>query len=143
MIQFRPVAVIVAAVASLSACGGAPPPSAASAKTPDEQVSIGAQIFASKCAGCHGEKGEGSSAPKLVGAGALPAQPASGSSRTAQFSTAQDVFTFIRANMPPGDKGSLADDQYYAVLAFALKQNGVALQAKLDAGTAPGISLQR
>ena len=128
---------------SLAACGGAPPPSAAAAKSPSEQASIGGQIFASKCAGCHGSKGEGNSGPKLVGAGALPADPASSSTRTARFQTALDVHGYVRANMPPGDAGSLTDDQYWAVVAFALQQNGVRLDNKLDASTAAAITLPR
>ena len=137
----KTVAVFAVLLAGLFGCGGAPPPSAASAKTPQEQASIGGQVFASECAGCHGSKGEGSSAPRLVGAGALPADPPPGSSRKVRFQTALDVFQYVQANMPPGKAGSLTEDQAWAILAFDLQQNGIHLDAKLDARSAAGVTL--
>ena len=81
-------------------------------------------------------------APRLVGLseGALPKAPRTGAVRTAEFNTAADVATFVVANMPPmGAK--LAESEYWSVLAFALKANGVTLDKKLDATVAATVAL--
>jgi hypothetical protein len=78
----------------------------------------------------------------LVGSGALPREPRQGAKRDVTFSTALDVFTWVKGHMPPKAPGSLADDEYVAILAFALKANGVALEQPLDGARAAEINLQ-
>ena len=58
-----------------------------------------------------------------------------------QFNTALDVFTWVKANMPPKKAGSLPDDDYVAILAFDLKANGVTLDKPLDGEVAATINL--
>jgi hypothetical protein len=43
--------------------------------------------------------------------------------------------------MPPTKAGSLPDDEYVAILAFALKANGVTLEQALDGEQAATINL--
>jgi mono/diheme cytochrome c family protein len=146
--------VVILALASGSfacavACGGsAPPPSSpslTSAISPsasfDQQASIGQELYGAQCASCHGANGEGKKGPRLVGvaAGALPLEPPSGRKyRKGEFHTAADVANFTVKNMPPDNPGSLTEDQYWAILAFDLKANGIDLGGKrLDASTAP------
>jgi hypothetical protein len=45
--------------------------------------------------------------------------------------------------MPPTAPGSLSADQYWAVLAFDLKANGINLDKKLDAAAAPSLTIPR
>lgn len=96
------------------------------------EVSEGAALYVTNCAGCHGPAGRGTEkAPAVVGEGALPRNPGPKSKiRKTQFVTAKDVFDFIRTTMPANDPGSLSDDTYYAILAFDLKMNQVDLQGK-------------
>lgn len=114
------------------ACGGATtttPPT--NEPHPADQVAWGQQLYAKNCASCHGDSGEGSNGPKLVGKDALT-----------KFKTAKDVFDFVKTNMPPKKAGSLTDEQYAAILAFDLKANGVDMTGKtVDATTASSFTL--
>lgn len=109
----------------------------------EEQASRGAELYGKHCAGCHGDAGEGGKkAPPLVGQGALPVEPRNKKSkRKVQFKTALDVFTWVKANMPPKKAGKLSDDEYVAILAFDLKANGVTLENPLDGEVAATIDL--
>jgi len=128
------------AVAAVLACG---PSNEANAPHPADQVAWGQQLYGQRCAGCHGDQGQGGKAPPVVGKDALPLAPPAGAKyRTGQFHTAADVFSFVKANMPPGKGGSLSDDEYAAILAFDLKANGVDLGGKhVDASTASSFVL--
>ena len=57
---------------------------------------------------------------------------------------AQELFNFASAYMPADAPGTLKEDEYWAVLAFLLKQNGLSLGDKpLGRDNAAGISLKR
>lgn len=112
------------------------PASAKTASAGAAQVQRGAELFVANCSPCHGPSGGGSEiAPPLVGAGALPANPRPTQSlRTTQFRTAKDVYQFISTYMPRSSPGALPPDQYYAILAFLLKANGMRTsESALDA----------
>jgi len=121
----------------------------AKARSQSEQ---GASLYASKCAKCHGERGEGvGSAPDVMGPGALPENPrnpggASGSALTdpqllqieAQarpagaawrdpFRNAQDLFDFTSTHMPAGRAGDLKPADTWAVVSFLLAVQGATL----------------
>jgi len=109
------------------------------------QAETGATLFVASCAGCHGTRGEGlGSAPPLLGPGALPefprtaggsgdptlidpqqlqiemqSRPAGAPSRD-PFRNAQDLFRFIRTQMPKNHPGSLSDGDAWAVVNFIL-----------------------
>jgi cytochrome c len=97
----------------------------------------GAEIFADKCAVCHGPAGEGSQmAPRLVGGkGTLTtAQPVLTIGSYWAFATT--IFDFINKAMPRGQEGSLKPDQVYALTAFLLYKNDIIREAEiLDART--------
>jgi cytochrome c len=142
---------------ALMACGGGTPPPA-TPSTPAagadsaglsptatfaEQAAAGAKLYGAKCAECHGANGEGGDGPRVVGMaqGALPLNPpATAKHRSAQFHTAADVAGFVVKNMPGDAPGSLSEPQYWAILAFDLKANGVDLGTKhLDGSTAAAV----
>jgi mono/diheme cytochrome c family protein len=133
------------------ACGGGEPqPSAPGSGAPAtfaEQVAQGQQLFGDKCASCHGAHGNDGKAPKLVGLkeGALSLDPpASAKARKQQFKTVADVADFVTKNMPPGAGGSLTADQYWSILAFDLKANGIDLgDKKLDPTLASTLTIPR
>jgi S-disulfanyl-L-cysteine oxidoreductase SoxD len=112
--------------------------------TGGDQVAEGGKLFAKHCAKCHGKAGEGTKkAPPVVGQAALPLDPPPGAKvRKTQFHTAQDVAEFVSMKMPANKPGSLKPDEYYAILAFDLKANGVDVSnKKIDATTAAEIKL--
>jgi S-disulfanyl-L-cysteine oxidoreductase SoxD len=100
-----------------------------------DQATAGQTIYGSKCASCHGAGGEGTAqGPRVVGLdkGALPLDPpATAKVRKTQFKTVADVAAFAVANMPADKPGSLQEWEYWSVLAFDLKANGVTLDKKL------------
>ena len=145
---------------SLAGCGGAsssapppPPPPAAAAPTASaapatfaEQVELGGKLYGENCASCHGASGSGGKAPPVVGLskGALPLNPpATAKYRKSQFKTVADVADFAVKTMPPTAPGSLSGEQYWAILAFDLKANGINLEKKLDGTVAQGLTIPR
>jgi len=149
---------------AVSACGGSAPPAeapmepaagaepaAAPAAAPAnfaEQVALGQKLFGAKCAGCHGNSGEGSKdAPAVVGLdkGALPLAPAATAKyRKSEFKTVADIAEFVVKTMPPKAPGSLSAEEYFAILAFDLKANGIDLgDKKLDGELAKTLEVPR
>ena len=57
--------------------------------------------------------------------------------------TVADVADFVVQNMPGDAPGSLSADDYFAVLAFDLKANGIELDQKLDAALAASLTIPR
>jgi cytochrome c len=109
-----------------------------------DQATQGGELYGKHCARCHGKAGEGTKkAPPVVGKDALPLDPPAGAKlRKTQFHTAQDVAEFVSTKMPANKPGSLKTDQYYDILAFDLKANGVDVTGKkIDATTAAAIKL--
>jgi mono/diheme cytochrome c family protein len=159
--------VLVLAASLVAACGGSAPPAeapssetaapAAEPLTPAagspapatfrEQVAAGQQLYGAHCAECHGASGEGVKAPRVVGLdqGALPLDPPAGSKyRKNQFKTVADIATFVVAHMPPNSPGSLKPEEYWSILAFDLKANGIDLgDKKLDAELAKTLDVPR
>ena len=110
----------------------------------DAQVESGQKLYGKYCANCHGDAGEGGKkAPPVVGKSALPLDPPKGAKvRKGQFHTANDVAQFVVKNMPAKKPGSLKADEYWAILAFDLKANGVDVsKVKVDPDSAQKIVL--
>ncbi len=120
--------------AAFSALVREPP---ARAYTP-EQVQAGAQVFSQICSGCHGARGEGAGpddpeAPLLVGPLGLTS-----------FRDAQEIFDFIKVEMPSDVPGSLTETQYWNALAWLLAENSIPSPGQaLGPATAGGVSLAR
>jgi mono/diheme cytochrome c family protein len=162
------VAFVLPSVLAMVGCGGSAPapetpaaetshaPSSEIATSPSEtaapatfgeQVTLGAQLYGKNCAECHGASGEGTPGPRLVGLdkGALPLYPPpTAKARKTQFKTVADIATFVVTSMPPKAPGSLKDEEYWAILAFDLKANGIDLgEKKLDAALAKTLEVPR
>jgi cytochrome c len=127
------------------------PPAPASAPAPAggfaEQARAGEALYATHCASCHGPNGNDGRAPPVVGLkqGALPLEPSKKSTlRKTPFKTAADVVAFVVKTMPPKAPESLSANEYYAILAFDLKANGLDLgEKKLDAALAAALDIPR
>ena len=105
----------------------------ASFTSAEMQISRGATVYANNCAACHGDAAQGTRrAPALVGSGALD-----------EFHSAMDIAVFATENMPPSKtkREMLTEQDYWAVLAFALSANGVGLEEPVGPDNASGIIL--
>jgi mono/diheme cytochrome c family protein len=79
----------------------------------EEQRDAGQELFAANCARCHGAELGGGMGPPLND---LPS--------TWGGSTLGSLYRFVSSNMPMDAPGSLSDEEYAAVIAFVLSQNG-------------------
>ena len=133
--------------AALAACGGASQTGASApggGEDGEAAAARGAKLYADNCASCHGANGEGDKdVPAVVGKDALPLDPRpSQKSRKVQFHTALDVGQWVAKNMPPTAPGSLAERDYWDILAFDLKANGVPVAGKpINGATAADVKL--
>jgi cytochrome c len=117
---------------------------AAPAHSVKAQVDRGGVVYAANCARCHGDQGQGKKGPPLVGPNAFPLNPRPNQKlRTGQFHNALDIAQFVTTNMPPDpeDRMKIPESDYWAVLAFALDANKVALQSPVGPGNAASIVL--
>ncbi len=118
------------------------------------QAEQGATVFASECAKCHGDRGQGvGSAPAILGPGSLPEFPRSEVSSTDPavsdpqllqlemqsrpagaawrdtFRSAQDLFNFTSTHMPKGHPSDVRIPDHWAVVSFMLAVQGANLPA--------------
>lgn len=118
-------------------------------ETVQAQITYGTAVYAKNYSDCHGGSGQGTNrAPALVGPSAL-----------GDFRTAMDVAVLVTENMPPQrtnppesvkryfwnslstERPELASRDFWAVLAFALVANEVALDEPVGPHNADGIVL--
>jgi cytochrome c len=103
-------------------------------------VAQGREIFASTCAVCHGDKGQGGPADRLVGGIGTLAQPNPVRTVGSYWPYATTLFDFVRRAMPFNAPESLSADQVYAVSAYVLSLNGIVPDdTVLDATSLPKI----
>jgi mono/diheme cytochrome c family protein len=79
------------------------------------QATTGQAVFAQNCAMCHGAALQGGAGPALIGQAFASADN--------KYSVAA-MFDELTQQMPAGQPGSLTHDQYAAVFAYILKENG-------------------
>ena len=103
----------------------------------------GAEIFADKCAVCHGPEGEGSQmAPRLVGGKGTLTTPQPVLTVGSYWAFATTVFDFINKAMPRGQEGSLKPNEVYALTAFLLYENEIIKETDtIDAKTLPTVKM--
>ncbi len=113
-------------------------------------VDIGAEIYKTKCASCHGANGEGTppAYPALVGR-----DPKGENFRFAEDQTltrtignywpyATTVFDYVRRAMPHTQPGSLTNDEVYSLTAFLLAANQVIpMNSTLDAASLRAVKM--
>jgi mono/diheme cytochrome c family protein len=87
-------------------------------------VEMGKVIYQQQCASCHGDKGQGGVANKLVGGGSLNSNtPVKTVGSYWPYSTT--IFDYIRRAMPHNAPQSLTDNQVYAITAYILFLNNI------------------
>jgi mono/diheme cytochrome c family protein len=97
------------------------------------QSDHGSDLYKANCAQCHGENlNDGGFAPPLKG---------ERFKKQWNGKSEGDLYSFINTNMPPGQQGVLSADDYAALEAFILHENGDAAGDKplaADAGALTG-----
>ncbi len=135
---------------AIAACTATPRgASDASVANANAKAADGGKLFGQQCASCHGQRGEGVTAPAIMGPGALPvyakesslarnaafsdpselalrenARPA-GAPKREPFNTAKDLYSYVSQRMPMKSPGSLKPDEYWAILNFMLVAHGI------------------
>lgn len=79
----------------------------------EAQAAAGKQSYATQCAMCHGDALLGPNAPALVGTEVMQ-----------NFDTAQGMYGYISAAMPPQAPGALDEEVYVNIMAYILQANG-------------------
>lgn len=113
----------------------------------------GAQVYASRCAQCHGAKGEGQAAnPKLVSPPTLDSVTRDSFPFDRDFAIPKTVgnywpyattlYDYVKHAMPYDHPGSLTPNEVYSVVAYILAENQVVPKtAVMDARTLPAVKM--
>jgi S-disulfanyl-L-cysteine oxidoreductase SoxD len=97
-------------------------------------VAQGQQVYASQCAACHGDKGQGGPMDKLVGGVGSLDTKAPVKTIGSYWPYATTIFDYVRRAMPFTAPGTLSNDQVYAVTAYLLYMNGIVPQSAVMNG---------
>jgi len=96
----------------------------------------GREVFAMRCAACHGLNGEGTSGNTVLVGGNMSSQDTPLRTVGSYWPHASTVFDYIRRAMPADAPKSLSNDQVYKVTAYLLYLNGILDESEeLDAET--------
>lgn len=99
-------------------------PSGADLPTGSGTVLGGEEIFAEKCASCHGDFAEGiGNWPKLAGGRGTLDRDDPLKTVGSYWPHLTTAFDYIRRSMPYGNAGTLTDDEVYAITAYILYSN--------------------
>ena len=105
-------------------------------------VSTGKEVFEQQCAACHGAKGEGGLADKLVGGQGTLATAKPVKTVGSYWPYATTLFDYVRRAMPHPAPQSLSNEEVYAVTAYILHLNGLLpANATLDARSLSSIKM--
>ena len=105
-------------------------------------VKQGAQVFAIKCAACHGPTGTEGPKDRLVGGQNTLATPKPIRTIGSYWPYATTLYDYINRAMPFNAPQSLTPDEIYSVIAWLLHQNGIVdKDAVIDAGTLPLVEM--
>ena len=108
-------------------------------------VRDGASVYSAKCASCHGGKGEGGSAERLVGRNdgdsfAHATDPKLIRTIGSYWPYATTLFDYTARAMPFQRPGTLTADETYGIVAYLLFLNGIVKEdAVMDAASLPKV----
>ena len=102
----------------------------------------GAALYKTKCAACHGARGEGKPADALVGGQGTLKNDRPVKTIGSFWPYATTLYDFINRAMPYNAPQSLSPDEVYAVTAWLLMRNGILpSDAVLDARSLPKVQM--
>lgn len=118
------------------------PPSGEGLPAGSGSVAQGTMVYAAKCQSCHGDKGMGRPADRLVGGigslGSGEAVMTVGS----YWPYATTLFDYVRRAMPTTAPMTLTNDEVYAVTAYVLHLNGILREDQvMNAQTLPQVRM--
>lgn len=108
-------------------------------------VRDGAAVFGTRCASCHGDKGEGGTADRLVGrnegdAFEFATNPKLIRTVGSYWPYATTLYDYTFRSMPFTQPGTLTAEETYSVVAYVLFLNGIVPEsAVMDARTLPQV----
>ncbi len=85
----------------------------------------GKEVFAARCASCHGATAEGGDGPALVGGKGTLATPTPKRTVGSYWPRATTVWDYVNRAMPFNQPGTLSHDEVYAVAAYVLFLNDI------------------
>ena len=102
----------------------------------------GKQVFAARCAVCHGAMGEGGDGPALVGGQGTLATPRPKKTVGSYWPYATTLWDYVNRAMPFNQPGTLSNQEVYAVAAYVLFLNDlVGEKQELNAKSLPQIRM--
>jgi S-disulfanyl-L-cysteine oxidoreductase SoxD len=102
----------------------------------------GAQVYATKCVGCHGQDGAGTVNDRLAGGRGTLTTATPVKTIGSYWPYATTLFDYIRRAMPYPEPHSLSNSDAYGLTAYLLHLNGViAADAVMDAKTLPKVQM--
>ena len=105
-------------------------------------VQEGRQVFAQKCAQCHGQTGVEGPMDRLVGGQGTLKTDRPSKTVGSYWPYATTLYDYIRRAMPFTAPQSLTPDEIYAVVAWLLNQNGILPEdAVMDAQTLSAVKM--
>jgi cytochrome c len=105
-------------------------------------VAQGKDVYASKCAKCHGGQGQGGDEGPLVGGKGTLASSKPLKTVGSYWPYATTLFDYVNRAMPFKQPGTMTANQVYAVSAYVLFLNGIIPEnAVMDAKTLPQVKM--
>jgi S-disulfanyl-L-cysteine oxidoreductase SoxD len=105
-------------------------------------VAAGRELFAARCAGCHGPGGEGDVGPRLVGGQGTLRTPRPLKTVGSFWPYATTLWDYVNRAMPFDQPGRLTAPEVYAAVAYVLNLNGiVAADGVMDATSLPKVRM--
>ena len=105
-------------------------------------VAAGREVFANRCARCHGPTGEGDVGARLVGGQGTLRTPRPLKTVGSFWPYATTLWDYINRAMPFDQPGLLKPAEVYAVAAFILNLNGIiAVDQVMDARSLPQVRM--
>jgi len=102
----------------------------------------GAALYAARCAQCHGDEGRGGPGGELAGGDPDLTREQPDKTIGSYWPHATTLFDFVRRAMPLDAPWSLSNDEVYALVAYLLDLNGIAVPADgLDAAALAAIRM--
>ena len=118
------------------------PPSGAGLPAGSGTVKAGETVYIAQCQACHGAKGEGKPADRLVGGVGTLGTDKQVMTVGSFWPYATTLFDYTRRAMPTTKPLSLTNDEVYAVTAYLLFLNGVIPEnAEMNARTLPQVKM--
>jgi S-disulfanyl-L-cysteine oxidoreductase SoxD len=105
-------------------------------------AALGEPIYATRCASCHGERGQTPKYDRLVGGQGTLKTDMPVLTIGSFWPYAATLWSYIHRSQPVDEPGSLTPDQVYAVTAYLLYLNGIIGESDvLDARTLPAVRM--